>query len=426
MTLDITTILRPWDTDKNRKTFYQKQNALLEPSLTEKPLTGDFNYTPTGPRWVLASFATSLAATGRLEVRNPQTPLWMKDCSLVGLQSLLQNSPSYALINNPYGFIYENPEADYFRRMALLDLQKVQFQPFPTPQTQYPFFPGPYGTLITNVTSFDYGAGIFGGNFGQGAINWATELWDDATGAIRYDQPMSLVLAKGTIGWIETQVSRGGGLDGNAGIAYVLLPKQWSMIDTLARSYVFRDDFMGAALDPLVWTVSETTPGNISINTSFAAVQGIGANAWTNGMYSVDSYLRAKRYSYVADGWVPPSGVGNVVFGLSNGAGVNYTDFLHGLSISNTGTAVIENGVFTGIGSLEVGSLYRLRVTPGLVNGAVYEIQGGRSYPMIGSSSWTQVADTRGGGSSAASFKIGYSAYATGKQSYLGDVRVYK
>lgn len=235
-----------------------------------------------------------------------------------------------------------------------------------------------------------------------------------------------LLLAKGTIGWMETQVSRGGGLNGTAGMAYVLLPRTWSTIDTLSDTYVFRDDFMGAALDPAVWTVTETAPGNIEIFQPLAAVQGIGAGAWTNGMFSVASYQRSSGYSYVADGWVPPSGAGNVVFGLSDGGGVDFTNFLHGLSISNTGTAVIENGVFTGIGTLEVGSLYRLRVTPGLVNGAVYEIQGGRSYPMIGSSTWTLVADTRGGGSSAASFKIGYSAFAAGNQSYLGDVRVYK
>jgi hypothetical protein len=191
---------------------------------------------------------------------------------------------------------------------------------------------------------------------------------------------------------------------------------------------------MGAALNPGVWTVTESAPGNVQINANFACVQGIGNNSYTdNGMLSTASYARAALHSYEADLWVGTGGGGVTaqVFGLSNGVSVNYTNYYHGVIIGNTGFLIFESGsdVTVGPNALDQHTMFRVRITPGVLNGALYESQGGTIWPKIGDAAWHTLLDTRGVSAvSAASFQIGYTPYyapAPGGGQYMSHVKVY-
>jgi hypothetical protein len=179
------------------------------------------------------------------------------------------------------------------------------------------------------------------------------------------------------------------------------------------------------------WTAIESTVGNVTIDQNFYAVKTIGTNAWgPNGMYSTANYLRSAGNRYQWDLWVG-GGVCGTLAGLVSSAApaVAQADFKHGVSILSTGFIVLEANTIITTGPLGPNSNYRVRITPGSTKGALYEIQGGILYPLIGGSTWTTLADTRGTSAvTTASLKIanaGYYNLATGVGSYFSDVRVY-
>jgi hypothetical protein len=411
---------------------FQGLNGLLEPSFVEKMQIDTFNYTyPVNERrFCVASFATTLGGVGgRLEVRVPSNALQLRGISMQGLQS-----GSTALFNNPDKVLWTDAAERYQRRLNIIATLPTKYMPF-SPLQAYPFVAGPYGSLITRACIFDMDWLVvrnFGGNYGWALEN---ELGDVGT-FVRFDRyENNFLVTKSMLSALGAGDERGGGFPGLGGVTYVNLPANWSDIDTLTNTYVFRDDFTEAALDPLVWTVTESAPGNIQIDPNFQAVRGIGTGAFgNNGMVSTASYARALTLRLVADVWVGSFDSANV-FGWSTGAGVAHTDLSHGMILNNTGYSIWEGGVNIAGGALNAGAIFRVRITPGIVNGALYELQGGSANPVLGDTVWTSLLDTRGASAvSSATMKVLYGAFyaltpSLGNLSYAGqylsDVRIY-
>ena len=417
----------PVGTGTGEKAYYQRKNGLLEPSSYEKPQFNTFTYTGAvgSRRCVTSSFATSLSASGRLEVRSAgDGPLDLVDSQLTGLQA-----SSMALITDPWATTYPDPKGDYYRRLALAGACKTKYLAFPAALTTLPFIPGPYGSFVTRITIFNL-TWFVGRNFGGAyGFPFENETGDDgAVDYMRWDKALRLLLTKGTVAAIGT--GDGGGVGAPlAGVAFVNLPRSWSAQPTC----VFEDDFMAAALDAGAWTVTESSAGNVQIDPQLAAVKGIGNNSYTgNGMLSVASYARSSGYHYEADTWVGQPAIvpGSAqVFGVSNGVGVNLTNYAHGIVTGDTGYNIYELGSSVAAGALDNNTMFRLRITPGAVNGALYEAQGGTIWPKLGGASFATLLDTRGiSAVSTASLKLGYTPYYapnTGGGQYLSHVKVY-
>lgn len=119
-------------------------------------------------------------------------------------------------------------------------------------------------------------------------------------------------------------------------------------------------------------------------------VKLVGTGWGNSGIRGTKSLPRASGRVFVAD--VVPGSNANTIVGFHDGAGISYTDFVHGIYFYSTGTiGIFENGNFRGnVGSgFTPGTLYRVRITIGTTN-AVYQIQGG-AYGTLGSASWTNI-----------------------------------
>jgi hypothetical protein len=218
-------------------------------------------------------------------------------------------------------------------------------------------------------------------------------------------------------------------------ITYINCPDTWGKV-TDSTSYIFRDDFMGATLDTATdWTRSQSTAGNIEINTAFnwLSIQGNG-NWGDNGIFSQTTTARSA--GKVFECWVYIADTGdvthnNVVVGWHDGAGQSYSDFAHGLDFTNSGGVlqlkVFENGNDRGEVGTDYtrGHIYRVRITLGASNDATYEIQGGPEYEPLGSASWDDI--TPGTTSSATSpLAIGVTVNgANTSDHYIGDMKMY-
>ena len=342
-----------------------------------------------------------------------------------------------AIFNNPDKVLWKNAEDRYRRRLNLLTTLDTKYMPF-APLQAYPFIVGPYGSVLTRATVFDM-TWLVVRNFGD-VYGWAVADERGDTGAtdyVRLDQYQgNLLLTKGMVAAFGSGEEKGGGFSGLGGITYVNLPKDWSDIDTLTSEYVFRDDFTEAAIDTTVWTLTQSTSGNIAIDPNFQAVRGIGTGAFgTNGMVSTASYARSRLLSLVADLWVGTFASAGT-FGWSTGAGVAHTNLSHGVIFNNTGYSIWEAGVQVGGGGIGGTGMYRVRITPGVTRGALYEAQGGAAYPLLGGPTWITLLDTRGASAvTSASMKVLYGAFYASTPSvgslsyagqYLSDVRIYK
>src|SRR5688500_13993681 len=80
---------------------------------------------------------------------------------------------------------------------------------------------------------------------------------------------------------------------------------------------------MGASIDTsTIWTRSQSTAGNVEINTTHQWLSVKGNNSWgANGMFSQASIARATGKVFMCDVFTPPSGVPNLIVGFHDGGG---------------------------------------------------------------------------------------------------------
>ncbi len=405
--------------------------ASLEPDAIESLKTGAFSYAvgSSETKMLLASYNTRLGSAGRMEQRNPQRFLSMRDTTLVGL-----DAGSAAIVIDPIAPTYSDPWTTYYSRleqMAELPLRNVQIT---AAEQEKPFLPGPYGAIIVQNTTFNltwlilkYRTGAYG-SYGTAGIN----LWDEINDADfnRVGNQLSMAISKRVAGNIASGLGTSTGGAASGSISFVLCPSDWSVIaDPVSASYTFRDDFMGASLDTATtWTRTQSTAGNVEIDTTYQWCKFFGNAAWnTNGLYEQGSHARSGQPTVVVDFFpgIDQGGSGYGMVGWNTGAGINYSDMAHAVNFAGSGVInVFENGTGRGtVGSgFTEGIAYRVKIRALSGGGATYSIQGGTQYPVIGGGSWTDI--TPGTSSSATSDLHAGGAVWNGS-SYISDFRVY-
>lgn len=405
--------------------YYNHLAALLEPDALEAFNYGAFTYAvdASTTKYVLASFATRLGSTGRMEVRDPRTPMAIRNVTLTGL-----GATSIAVTLNPaLPQYYSSGYQRYMDRLEYLATAAIKNVAVTAPTQNVPLLPGPYGAIITRVTNFDF-TWLVGHAYGSGGWNMANEIGD--TGASDYqrnDNALLMPVNKKVI----CEVASGGERTSAVGlgsVSYVLLPSTWSVIaDPLSASYLFRDDFTASALDTTTnWTRSQSTVGNVEINTDYAWCKLKGNANWaTNGAYGKTGYARATGRVFLCDVYIGRGTAPSAYVGWGTGAGVDEAHMAHGLLFSQTpDIKVKENGNNRGtVGTgFTQGVIYRVRITLLAGGGATYEIQGGTQYGALGSASWTDITP----GTSTSATNTLYPAFTSYDETmYIGDVRVY-
>lgn len=405
--------------------------ASLEPDAIESLKTGTFSYAvgPSETKMLLASYSTRLGSAGRMEQRNPQRFLSMRNVTLVGL-----DTGSAAIVSDPSAPTYVSPWATYYSRLeqiAELPLRNVQIT---SASQEKPFLPGPYGAIIVQNTTFNltwlilkYRTGAYGA-YGTCGIN----LWDEINDADynRIGNSLSMAISKRVAGNIASGLGTSTGGAAGGSISFILCPSDWSVIaDPVAASYSFRDDFMGASLDTsTTWTRTQSTAGNIEIDTTYQWCKFFGVGTWnTNGLYEQGSHARSGQPTVVVDVFpgIDQGGSGYGMIGWSTGAGINYSDLAHAINFAGSGVLnIYENGTARGtVGSgFTEGVVYRIKIQALSGGGATYSIQGGTQYPVIGGGSWTNITP---GTSNSATSSLHAGAAAWNGSSYLSDFRVY-
>lgn len=407
--------------------YYQHASALMEPDAIEPFSTGTFSYSiPTGTtKYLLASFQTRFASSGRLEIRDPVQPLAMSGVTLTNSPSESGAVSSYIILD-PDVPSFADARDTYLDRKLLMATLPTKYIPITAASSVYPLLPGPYGAIITRATNFNF-TWVIGRNNTIG-YNLGSEIGD--TGSTEYqrlDSPLQLVVDKKVINEVESGQSGGTGTP-RGGVTYVLLPPDWgAVIDDLAP-YDFRDDFYQSPLNTGTWSVAQSTVGNVAIDEDFLWLKMTGNNNWgDNGIYATSSFARASGTVYLADIYLDGAstfGDQGAALGFSDGGGFAHTDYAHAFVFANSGSLLVfEDGNDRG----SVGSgwsqrcTYRLRLT--LENNAAkYEIQGGTEYPPIGSDVWEDITP---GTTSSSTTPLHAGATAYGEDQWVSDIRVY-
>lgn len=404
-------------TDANTA-YYSYLCALLEPDAIEAAQLDSFTYVIADDetKYVLGSWYTRLGAAGRWEVRDPRTPVSLRNVTLTGL-----GSNASAIILNPALATYTNARTTYFTRLKDIAELPTQYVSGTATNTFYKLLPGPYGIIITNATCFDFAWIVIKGP-GGAAMNLGNEVGD--TTIQRVSTQLFLPMSKNyCIGMLTSTQGTAGNL---AGISYVILPATWSGIPDLT-AYDFRSDFMEATIDTTTeWTKTESTAGNIAIDTSFQWCKFLGNSNWgANGVISKTSITRAAAKVFQCDVFVGTDA--NIVVGFHDGAGLSVSDFSHGVQLRADGYRYIyenanirENAAETKFSS---NNIYRVRITLQSTNTAAkYEMQGGSEYDPIGGTTWTDI--TPGTTSSSTTpLYAGISVYSG--TAYVSDVKIY-
>lgn len=215
----------------------------------------------------------------------------------------------------------------------------------------------------------------------------------------------------------------------------MIAPDAMSSIDlapgaVLTYNDLFAEAFDAASLDTSVkWNHAESSAGNVAIEAANDRLKLVGNNSWgTNGIFSNFSIARAAGLVFQCDFLIDATTSG-LIFGWHDGAGHSFSDFAHGIDISNTSTNVFifENGSSRGaVGSstIAVDHWYRVRITIGAAGAAVYEIQGGH-YGHFGSTSFTTI--TPGTTSSATDpLRVGVATVHAAVNHYVRNLIVYR
>jgi len=400
--------------------YAQYLAALLEPDAIEPVQKDSFSYTvgPSVTKMLLASWATRLGGSGRMEQRNPQRAMPLSGTTLTGL-----SSGSLAVMLDPSLVSYADPWATYYGRLQQIAELPVKNIAITAANQKKPFLPGAYGAIITQVTCFDCTWIIL-----QIHGTYGANLWDEIsdTSTNRIGDSLSLPISKRVAGTLAS----GNGVSSAGSVSYVLLPSTWSAItDPVSSSYTFRDDFMGTALEVgTTWNRAQSAVGNVEIDTDYQWCKCFGSGSWgVNGLRTQASTTRAVGVKMVVDVYVPIGAVaagGTNIVGWSDGTAHSQAAFAHGVNFAGSNIInVYEGGVSRGaVGSgYTEGSIYRVRITLG-ASSATYEIQGGTEYPAIASGSWTDITP----GTSSNSTSTLYAAAAAWNGSgYISDMRVY-
>jgi hypothetical protein len=364
--------------------YFDQACALLEPLAIEPAQIGTFSYVigSSETKYMLAAWNCRVGSTGRIETRDIRNPLPLRNITIVGIAST-----SIAAFIDPTLPTYADSWTTYYDRLLALTTFDTKYLAITGlsggANTKFVFLPGPYGTIITNITTFNYtwtaptAQGIASGDF---PVQY--ELGDANTDWVRFSNTMMFPVSKFIVRSFEAGFSGGVGTAAGS-VAYVLLPSTWGAV-TDPNTYLFRDDFMGATLDTgSTWTRSQSTTGNIEIDTNFAWCKAIGNGSWgTNGAYSQFSTSRAAGKVFECDVYgnvnntYSGSDFPNLMVGWSDGGGQADTNFSHAVDFTSFGGAValfvFENGTSRGaVGSgYTAGHIYRVRITLGSSNDA--------------------------------------------------------
>lgn len=411
--------------------YWDRLGATLEPLAIEPQNWGTFTYSvgPSESKLLMSAWHCQYdTASGRLDMRDSRNPgmpfLPLVDCDVIGA-----SSQSTAWVIDPSLASYSDAMTTYYDRLEWIATHKSRKRDLDAADTWFSLIPGPYGAIITSAVGFNMTWLAITGPIGASSgFPFTEEIGDDGTDEyFRYGRAMTMAVSKNVMAGVLT--GQGGG-DGtpNGVLTYILLEDDWGMVAD-PNTYTFRDDFMGATLDTSTkWTRAQATGGNVEIYEPFASLQIIGDGNWgTNGCHSQTSVSKQSGRVFLMDFLANDGAV--FVIGSHDGGGESFSDFAHGILISSWlgGEADInafENGNNRGV----VGSgvtdraLYRLRITLGSGDAAVWEIQGGPEYDQFGGASWTDI--TPGTTSSSTSPQCIGATIHTGFV-HLSDARMY-
>ena len=401
--------------------YFSNLAAQLEPLAIEDLQTSTFSYAVAAneTKYLLLGWALQLGGVGRIDIRNPVDPLPLRGITLTGTRN--SDPISLAAILNPTAATYTNAYNTYYDRLNTIATSTTKFVSVGGASGVH-FLPGPYGSIITHVTTFDAVWTILLSNYDTSGFNLDSEISDATT--MRFSHQLRLPINK----LMGSRFYNNNGSVG--GVAFVNLSSSWGAV-TDPITYSFRDDFTGSSLDTATkWTRTQSTAGNVEISSTFqwCLTKGDNSGSWGNdGAYTQSTFARATQPYLLVDFSLAPvtsSSYGYMV-GWSAGTGHSYTDFAHGVLIQTNGQLkAYENGTDRGnIGStITKGVIYRLRIRALSGGGATYEIQGG-TFGGLGSSTWTTI--TPGTSSSATSTLRAGVATSGNDNNYIGDVRVY-
>jgi hypothetical protein len=409
--------------------YFQTLAALLEPLALEQPQVSSFAYAITGnPKYVMASYHTQLQSGGWFDVRDPRQPLALA----VGQTFQGFGGDACALILNPaLVATYANAESIYYSRRATLDAMTPGYQPLVGPgsaqsgftdQTVYPFYPGPYGTIIRYVHFGNTGMIVLNCEF-SGADNFSINFFDEVAEAFTaFSAANSMFFPVAKWSACSTQMFTSGGADSAGGILFYQLPANWGTVaDPISPTYLFRDDFLSGNLN--LWTVTQSG-GTVAIDPNYKWCKLDGSGSFNNaGMLCKTSFTRASAPRLVVD-W-SNNGSNGIGIGFGDGGGINYTNLAAGILVADGVLSVYELGTLrtvTGGPTLSTeNSIYRIRITANSNNTNTYEIQGNGCSGPVGSATWQTLAVT---GSSNTTTPL-YPTIVGYLPTYISDVRVY-
>lgn len=417
--------------------YFTHLAAQLEP-LAIEPLQKDtFSYAISGGtvKWILAMWDCRIGSSGRFDTRTIKPFLPLSGVTLVGI-----DAGATAAILDPSLPTYTDAWKTYYDRLNTLASTTPQFFPLTAASTNYSFLPGPYGSIILNVSGLNFVWVAPGAQGSTSAIPWQYEIGDTgSTDHVRFADAMFFPVSKNIVARMETGQAGGvasplGTTTPNGSVLYTVLPSSWGTI-TDPTSYTFRDDFMGATLDTAsVWTRANTG-GTCEIDTRFQWCKLVGDGTWGhNGAYTQSSIARANGKVFLCDVSVDGTAALTSVFpglvvGWSDGGGQSYTNFSHGVDFTTVSSRpaifVFENGNSRGeVGNrYSAGQIYRVRITLGSSNNAKYEIQGGTEYAALGGSTWTDI--TPGTTSSSTTPLHAGMTEQQAVNCWVGDVKLY-
>lgn len=419
-------------------TYFAHLCAFLEPLAIEKVQTGTFSYAvgSSVTKYLLSAWNCRIGASGRIDLRDMRSPLPLRNITLVGI-----DSGSIAAIIDPALPTYTDSWTTYYDRLAALAALDTKYLGIASlsgsANTPFAWLPGPYGSMILHVTTFNAAWVALSAQGSAGAFPLQDELGDAATDWVRFGNTMLLPVSKNFGRGIIAGFSGGVGTAAGA-VVYAILPSTWGKV-TDSTSYIFRDDFMGTTLDTTTkWTRTQSTAGNVEIDTNFAWLKIKGNGSWgTNGAFSQTSTSRATGKVFMCDVAINPTDTHsgsdwpNLIVGWHDGSGVADTDFAHGLDFTSTGGAaalfVFEGGTSRGeVGSdWTKGHTYRVRITLGASNNATYEIQGGPEYAPLGGATWTDITPGTTSNSTTPLHAGVTTAATSGLTQWVGDVKLY-
>jgi len=417
-------------------TYFAQACALLEPLAIEKNQLSTFSYVigSSATKYLISAWNCRVGASGRIDMRDMRLdPLPLRNITVVGI-----DSGSTASFIDPALPTYADPWTTYYNRLETLTTLATKYLAIASlngaANTQFNFLPGPYGNIITAITTFNYTWTAVMAAGTTSDLPLQDELGDAATDWVRFANTLRVPISKSNVRAVEAGFSGGVGTAAGS-VLYVILPSTWGAV-TDPNTYLFRDDFTGATLNTAAtWTRTQSSAGNVEIDTNFAWCKIIGNGTWgANGAFSQFSTARAAGKIFqcdvafgINDSYNP--NYPNVVVGWHDGAGHSYTDFAHGLDFTGSGASatinVFENGNSRGaVGSgWTKGHIYRVRITLA-ASSATYEIQGGTEYAQIGGSTWTNI--TPGTTSSSTTpLSAGMTCESAVFNNWIGDVKLY-